>query len=78
MTKLLITRGADMAPMQEYIRFDIRSNNVDENKWAALKVRASDEMIPFQCFEVEKDMLIEQLCSVIDLLKEYLGRVQKE
>ena len=78
MNKLLITRGADFCEYQEWIRFDIRSNNLNSNQWAALKVIASTEMTPYQSFEVSKDTSIEGLCSVIDLLNEYIRRIQKD
>ena len=77
MNKLLITHGATLTG-DEWIRFDIRSEDLSQNRWASIKVEKSDEMIPFQCFEAEKDMLIGNLCAVIDLLKDYLEQIQKE
>ena len=85
MTKLLITRGAEFTG-QEWIRFDIRSDGINKtaeqvcsiNRWAALLVDSSDEMIPCESFEVRKEMTITNIGNVIDLLNSYLGIIQRE
>ena len=77
MNKLLITRGAELEG-QEYIRFDIRSENLEDNRWACLKVKQSKEMTPYQSFEIEEEMIISSIGNVVDLLNAYLYEYQRD
>lgn len=78
MNKLVISRHLEIRDYQEIIRFDIRSNIEQENKWACLKVKRSNEMVPYDTIEVEKEGIMNDVSTLIDLLKDYLYQIQRD
>lgn len=69
--KVLITIGSDFETNQQFIRFDIFSeNNVSSS--AYIKVKPSSLNLPYRTFEVEKHLIEDNLLKVIDLLKDYI------
>ena len=78
MNKLIITHGSDFIPNQQWIRFDIRSDETSQNRWAALTVNNDNDMIPYQSFAADKEMEISRIGAVIDLLNSYLAIIQRE
>ncbi len=72
MKKLFITSAASFFEVIQYLRFDVRDNNPENDFFTSLVVNKSNELAPYQCFEVDSQNRKEDIQEVIKLLEHYL------